>query len=50
MISHFSKTTNCTHPVGSCNFVIFEKITCAYHHQKTLKITLLPILTCLVSV
>ena len=27
-----------------CNFVVFEKYTCAYLHQITLEITLLPIL------
>ena len=27
---NFSKTTNCTCPTGSFNFVVLEKFTCTY--------------------
>ena len=48
MISHLQRLQNALTLWDFAIFVIFEKITCAYHHQKTLK--MLPILTCLVSV
>ena len=40
---NFSKTTNCSLPMGSCNFVVFQKFTCAYEHQITLKLVFLSI-------
>ena len=40
---HIFRTTNCTRPRGSCNFVVFEKFTRAYQHQISLEIMLLPV-------
>ena len=34
----FSKTTNCTRPTGSCNFVTVKKFTRAYIFQIALEI------------
>ena len=40
VVVNFLKTTTCTLPMGSCNFVIFEKFTRAYLHQIALEIML----------
>ena len=38
----FSKTTNCPHPMGLCNFVSLKKFTCAYLFQIALEIIWFP--------
>ena len=43
-IGKFSKTTNCTCPTDSCNFVVFEKFTRGHLHQIAFEIMLLAIL------
>ena len=50
MISHLQRLQNALTLWDFAILSFLKKITCAYHHQKALEITLLPILTCLVSV